>query len=1113
MFSESKFINHESEGSGSEKREVLSAEIGEYTQNSLSEISRRTEQLEDVSSLQERLIALGKDSNYIQEISKKFFDSDSYNQIRDRARELENSILFHLGNAYYKYVKDIDQSIVAELKLRPIEKKFEKLKKKFKEDGLDLHYVDRADTQLYQHKDLVQEYIETNDFVSDIYTLQENIPKRKIENLSIDHFLAGADMGFVDPNSVYIRDQKALSLFYSFALHEIKNKKDVSIDRSVELVKAYLSPSSLIPILEDHTTKHLYHEKHIGDSPLRVTHPIYDRAKKLDEVMSQSNYILTDEMKEVLRESIVSLLEKSTYDFARHPREIDSLAGLIEKADFEPDQKEKIYDYLMEIPARLGHIDSVIELMAKGNLLSKPKYISKFFENFKHLGREGETRFNILYESCSQLSPYINEGHLEYIRKEYNRSVDYYLEKRSTTPKILEFLKKQEKFLEYKMIPESDFQDATRRLTEKLKSIFKEGFADKHLELLIAQRKSLQDVPEEYISAEEKELLIKEGVWSDSITAMINIYKPSRRTAYDVWHNEMAPLVNKKNQEGEISFENPQDGELVLDYVKKVGPINLPLYFTLFKNIKESSSVADMSQELKQELAENFNINVDVLCAGDPTNTDLIISEIEKYRHQVRTEFSNENVEFIKNVINTKYGEEFIMSIKGSSGFGQVDVKEVINDYLQSKNKSEYKFEIDPAYEQVNIEVGEYSADSENQDNSQEIKKVLSNSELKISYEKISETMNLTILESADALKNLSSAVSEEFDREIAGFEENINRQKTSETPNEKALQNMERMKDVILKMKKDFQNITPEDGSASIELLVQYFNSIPDKFNSKANLLRYLTITDFQKRFPEQFPNVRNIQPGEPTEDGVTEIASFLRDHIGEHYLNKKHGHGPESAIEIEDKNILRYLRKTWGVNDFDNNILSVSDKKINQLSKGELLGKKRNITMVPSKGLLRVFSGDLGGACTSNRAQELAIGKYEGITAYALVINKGQNNERFGGSFLVVEAETKDKQPMLVLRANNPSQSLVQTVDTDNLIKNIIGEVKNIAERKGISYVGVIRDNASQACSNRTEVSEYYKKNFAENMKVELKKTEDTTFNGYDIHNSKGNHPVVLI
>ena len=110
-------------------------------------------------------------------------------------------------------------------------------------------------------------------------------------------------------------------------------------------------------------------------------------------------------------------------------------------------------------------------------------------------------------------------------------------------------------------------------------------------------------------------------------------------------------------------------------------------------------------------------------------------------------------------------------------------------------------------------------------------------------------------------------------------------------------------------------------------------------------------------------------------------------------------------------------------------------------------------------------------------------------------------------------METETKTGEPILVLRANNPAQNLAQMIDADGLIKKVIEEVKNVAERRGIKNVGVVLDGTSMASSNRPFVSEYYKKNYSNNEKIQLKNNEETNFNGYNIFNKDDKHPVVLI
>ena len=80
------------------------------------------------------------------------------------------------------------------------------------------------------------------------------------------------------------------------------------------------------------------------------------------------------------------------------------------------------------------------------------------------------------------------------------------------------------------------------------------------------------------------------------------------------------------------------------------------------------------------------------------------------------------------------------------------------------------------------------------------------------------------------------------------------------------------------------------------------------------------------------------------------------------------------------------------------------------------------------------------------------------------------------------LIETETLKKEPCLVLRANNPAQNLFSMVDGDTLIKNIIGELKNVAARKGIKNTVVTMLEGSD--SNRDEIKDYYKKHYSEQM-----------------------------
>ncbi len=151
------------------------------------------------------------------------------------------------------------------------------------------------------------------------------------------------------------------------------------------------------------------------------------------------------------------------------------------------------------------------------------------------------------------------------------------------------------------------------------------------------------------------------------------------------------------------------------------------------------------------------------------------------------------------------------------------------------------------------------------------------------------------------------------------------------------------------------------------------------------------------------------------------------------------------------------------------------------------------------------------MGKACTSRQNHILAQGAHEGIVSYSLVLDKDTENEKFGGSFLVIETENEKKEKTLVLRANNPQQNLFNSVDGESLIKSIIEEVRELAKRRGISNLVVPLSGG--ATSNRPEVSNYYSKHFSNNLKVKLKNTEDTNFNSYEIWNPESASGVVKI
>lgn len=611
--------------------------------------------------------------------------------------------------------------------------------------------------------------------------------------------------------------------------------------------------------------------------------------------------------------------------------------------------------------------------------------------------------------------------------------------------------------------------------------------------------------------------------WSSSIEKLLHTQKRVTRQEYDPWLTDLSPLVKNMIEKKILDAQVSKDGELVDDFVQRMGMKNLPTYFELFSVIKRSPSVAELSEGTKKEIKEHFNIDSDKVCKGDPKNMNLIINEIEKYCFQLEQDFKNENEACVDKALSSKYAIEFLDSIKGISGHKQGGTtEEALKTYKKTISKSPELFKVPEGYERTSFELKERTLlTDENliKNIEEEKKKVLSNKQLKITFTQFNEILQaVKLFQIKDQIPSIKNLFEKEFELQLQNTQKRLLDEKEKVPPNEKAIIGFNKKLESIQIQQDAFQKTKLENSSSIVQVLEYISATIPDSFTEKKQVLLMLSFQDMKEKLPQQYEMLTdgNIDFSNPSEHSISVYSEFLNFHIREHYLDKKHGE--EQAINTTDKELIKALKAAWDVKDYDNNIVGISNKKLNLLERGELSDKVRSITAIPSRGLQRVFSGDLGQACTSRKNIELAQGKYPGITSYSLVLDEGKPQERFVGSFLIIEAETLKKEPCLVLRANNPAQNLFSMVDGDTLIKNIIGELKNVAARKGIKNTVVTMLEGSD--SNRDEIKDYYKKHYSEQMiskivpdnedptkfidknkKIMLRKSPETQFNGYDI------------
>ncbi len=251
------------------------------------------------------------------------------------------------------------------------------------------------------------------------------------------------------------------------------------------------------------------------------------------------------------------------------------------------------------------------------------------------------------------------------------------------------------------------------------------------------------------------------------------------------------------------------------------------------------------------------------------------------------------------------------------------------------------------------------------------------------------------------------------------------------------------------------------------------------------------------------------------PDEEFVFKMSEFIEQYISEHYLHPEqedhHTGHPKFSPEL-----LRVLGGVWGVTKgVEKNPIVAAKRALDQINNPtDVSVKTMAVAMVPGQGLPRIMSGDTGDACTSSRHGELARGEYPGVKAFTYVLGRGTPQERFAGSTLFVESKVRGKEDsVLVVRANNPRENLIQSVDNVSFTLQSLDKAIETAERRGIDEVLVPLDSVTQSSSNRSGVSDVYTKLFSKNPKRALENTRDTNFNNYDIWNSDGRHRCVVV
>lgn len=1102
--------------------------------------------LENQDEITQKLKSLDKDEIDVSSVATRTKQLDE--------KKEKSKLPDHVDRFYSEKLQHVGKSIAAEFKMRPIYKKYIALEKENNKvykhnrkiekaqernpntviDAPLLDYFNTHSSGVFEQAEYFKknpEFVIKNKFnetnLKDLKSYQENFKYRRYAGAFVPDTVS-------DKENEYIILQRLYAIQLNQIREKLKDDQDIKDNLDV-----YLQPATEMYQNEEHDR--VFSKKNAEPSNTGYTVSIVDRMQALTKAFVEDGVVLSEKQKSVLRDKVIEIFEKHSKDVGSSEDGIVATSAFIAFSEFNEDQKKILNSILFKLmlknekrrwfrapfdntsfPYTPEQIETIFNIVKETNL--NPDGIRVIHPDKKFYRVEDEeSKYDVIPVKTLTEFPFNEEQKQEIgmliaksIEKEFDKKVanndfKYFLNFKKAKSYLQEngFLT-SERFFELVSLSDEFFFSAAENYInwsfESTKGVWGPD-PNKHYSMTanfdIAEMSNLKKVLEENPNNSQRANEVLEKIpWKGSVDKMLNIQKRSRRSEYDPWINEIKPLVRSLLEQKVLSLENQKDGEVLFEYVKRVGAKNLYSYFKLFKSLQDVKSVNELSLDLKDDLKKSFDIDADQICKRDPSNINLIINEIEKYRSSFNTDLINESKDLPERALQSKYNKEAFHSIIGGVSSGTLE------EFKKKFDKSPELFTLPEGYENVDVKIGEYGEKSslELSRCEEEIKSALENQDLINYHDRVFATINSfkeknMVWEKEDDLK---SNINNIFNSELRLISEKLNLTKD----NPKILENLTKRKETLQRQADNFNAFArnKKDANNLTNLMESYFKLIPDDFSIKQKILLELSFKDMSKKIPEQFEKLTNpsFVSKNPSVDSVNILSEFIRSHVKEHYLNKKHGE--HQKIETENKDLIKYLEKIWGAKDFEKSILAITENKIAGLEKGEIKNVKRDISFVPSKGIQRIVTGYLGGACTTRQSEKLAKGEFKNVVSYSIILDKGGDKQKFGGSFLFIETKTKKKEPVLIVRANNPSQGLANVIDMDELIEKILEEAKSVAKRRNIPFVGVAVKQG--VASNRTFVVDYYKKNFKLDDKsmLALENSEETNFNGYDIH-SRGN------
>ncbi|PIT93350.1 MAG: hypothetical protein COU06_00535 [Candidatus Harrisonbacteria bacterium CG10_big_fil_rev_8_21_14_0_10_38_8] len=623
---------------------------------------------------------------------------------------------------------------------------------------------------------------------------------------------------------------------------------------------------------------------------------------------------------------------------------------------------------------------------------------------------------------------------------------------------------------------------------------------------------------QELLSVDEGGNLFQSGGgWDEMYRRLEGLQARSERPEYDPWTLDLDPLVSTAIREGIINPDSKEDAEILFSFVQEYGMNNIPTIFRWHVAIAKAPSLEELPEEIKQEISKELNISFELI-----KTRGMLNSRIKELQSRIQSSIISD--ELPGELINTTIGPELFSALKGSTDWERNDdPRQIISLWKQTVTENPALAELPEGYKEVSIEVPvltrEGSLDEEVINELRE--KILQNPDLNKRLSQVN-----TAYREALEIKNLPVWWNEIMNKLNAYLEGRIKttQQKLPSIKNESGRASLEKQIASLIEAKEKLSFLqAPETEEEVVTSMENLAVMLPEKISLADEALRILSafhsllaMEKVAEGRKEMITSAIYQADAVPNDEYVQKWGDHIQQYLKEHYLNGNQENTDHTGHESFSAVLLRRLNFVWGtlVKDKENVILQ-SAEKLRLLSEGGFTSSSKTIdvALVPSRGVLRIYSGDIGNACFTSKHRQLATGEFPTLTAYTFVTGRNTINERLRGSVLVIETQTPAGESVLLVRANNPKENLLVQIDSDIFMKKLLEEMKKLARRRGIKKVVIPLDAVSTSCSNRAQVASYYGRKYTKADKVALVNEPVTNFNGYKNWDPKGKYPVVEI